>query len=249
MIRALVTAVRTLTSVYIPGTDTGKPANSLPWFPFVGLLLGLVSFGAAILTGALSRSWPGGTALVLVVTGVLLTRGLHLDGLADFADAFWGGRSRERVLEIMKDTRLGAFGVIALACILLAKWVCLTRLVEAGTASWIIPAFVISRFAQAALAALNPYARNDGGTGERFVSDAGAPHLLLSLLSSMAILLLIGCFDTAWLTALAGGFLLVILLGAYFRARIGGVTGDLLGAGSELVEVAVLALGALGLAS
>lgn len=243
MLRGFVTAMRTLTSLPVPGRDADDHARSLPWFPIVGLLLGLATFGIGLLTGLRGGTWPEGTAMLLVLAGVLLTRGLHLDGLADFADAFWGAGSRDKTLAIMKDSRIGVFGGVALVTMLLARWVCLVRLIDIGHAAWIIPGFVVSRHAQVVLAVLNPYAREDGGMGERFVGNARARHLVVATITAAIVLLVVGGFNPRWLAALIAGWILPLLLGAWFRARIGGVTGDLLGACSEIVEVTVLAMG------
>jgi adenosylcobinamide-GDP ribazoletransferase len=240
-IHGLVTAVRTLTWLPVPGHDAASLASALPWFPAVGLLLGAALYGLCALSGA---TWPEGAALAVVAGGTLLTRGLHLDGLADSADGLFGGRTRERILEIMKDSRMGAFGGIAIALALLAKFALVSRLVGLHAPLWIIPAYVTSRTVQAVLAVTQPYARADGMAAP-FLAEARPAHGLLALLVGIAAILSAGRMDVLWLVAFALGLALAMLLGRSFRRRVGGVTGDLIGATSELVEIAVLLYGCL----
>jgi adenosylcobinamide-GDP ribazoletransferase len=236
LLRGLVTAIRTLTWLPAPGRDAACFASALPWFPIVGLLLGSALYGLCLLMGT---AWPEASALAVVAGGALLTRGLHLDGLADSADGLFGGRTRERMLEIMKDSRMGAFGGIAIVLILLAKFVFIARLANLHALSWIIPAFVTSRTVQAVLAVTEPYARPDGTAGP-FLAEAKPVHGLVALLLGMCALLVVGRLDILWLVALALGLALALLLARAFRRRVGGITGDLLGATSELTETAVL---------
>jgi len=246
MLTGLVTALRTLTVLPVPGRDAEKLSSSLPWFPLIGFLVGgslyAVARGGAALAPLL---WPEATAVIVVLGGALLTRGLHLDGLADCADGFWGARDKEKVLAIMKDPRVGAFGVIALVLVLLAKWVCVTRLVAGGGAPWIVAACVISRALQVDLAVAQPYARDGGGTAAPFVQGAGVRHLLLAILAAGLLLAGIGRGNPIYLAAFAAAWLMARVFGAWCRRRVGGITGDLLGAGSELTETAVLLIGSL----
>ena len=129
MMGGLSTAIRTLTILPAPGEPGGKMASSLPWFPLVGGAIGSILLGLMILLEDLaSGHWPGGAAAVVVVAGIILPGALHLDGLADWADGFGGGRDREKTLAIMKDSSTGAFGAVALISVLLLKWVALSHL-------------------------------------------------------------------------------------------------------------------------
>lgn len=242
--------MRTLTVLVVPGRDADRPADAMPWFPVVGALIGLIMFlpawacqvpGKELLQDI--EPWPAGIALVMLAFGVLVTGGLHLDGVGDWADGFFGARKRERVLEIMKDPRVGSFGVIALVLVLLAKWAALTRIVGTeASLNWVIVAAIASRYAQVELAASLPYARAEGGTAGAFVDGAGMRHRVWALL-----LALIGCgvcCGPAGFAALAIAWILIRSFRRYCRSRIGGVTGDLLGAGSELVETTLLMLAA-----
>jgi adenosylcobinamide-GDP ribazoletransferase len=218
----------------------------LPWFSLVGFLLGLMLYGISVMFGLDMRGqWPGGTAVLVLIAGVALTRGLHLDGLADWADGFWGARDKERILQIMKDPHKGSFGVIALVCVILAKWVCLSQIITLGGQKFIVTAMVVSRAMQAMLAATQPYARAGEGTAAAFVREARPAHGIAAVLLGMLLLLVWHGPDWQWPAALVLGMILAGAFGFWCRVRIGGVTGDILGACSELVETSVLALGAI----
>jgi len=208
-------------------------------------LLGGILWGIVRLSYLIPWSlWPEGTAVLVVITGTVLTRGLHLDGLADWADGFWGGKDREDVLKVMKDPRVGTFGSLALVLVLLAKWVFLTRLVAEGTPIWIIAAYIVSRTCQVDLAGPQPYARPEGGIGGAFIRKANLRHAALAAVLAGILLLGVCGLNGTWIATLALGLLISRAFGLRCGARIGGVTGDLLGACSEIVETAVLAVGA-----
>lgn len=243
MFRGLVTALRTLTVVPVPGRDAQRLSSALPWFPAVGGLIGLALYGLACLHAL--RPWAEGWSFAVLVAGAILTGGLHLDGLADWADGFWGARERERVMAIMKDSRLGTFGSTALVCDLLARWVCVARLIGEGRAGWIVAATVIARATQVDMIVAGPYARHEGGTGSAFVESSRPWHAVAALAIAVVLLALIGRGDWRPLAALPPAWLLSRLFLQNCRRRIGGITGDLIGAGNELVEIFVLGLGAL----
>jgi len=239
---ALVTAFRTLTILPVPGKEVSSPASSLPWFPVVGLTLGGLVYAVAMVVDlAASHTWPEVVAFAALAAGVFLTRGLHLDGLSDWADGFGSLADREQMLEIMKDPRAGVFGVTALILSCLGKWVVLVRLWQLRAGLWILAAFVVSRTMQAELAAAFPYARREGGTARAFVEGTKPGHRVGSLVA--AALILYALFALKGLGALALGVLTGELFGLWCMKRLGGVTGDILGACSEFVEFAVLLAG------
>jgi len=233
--RPLITALRTLTRIPVPGTDTANLANALPFFPAVGLFVGTIVAGVMNLLSG----WPEGAGILAMITAVWITRGLHVDGLADVSDALGGGRTRERRLEIMKDPHTGAFGTIAIVCDLLLKAAALAQL--ASHHQWIlaIVPFIVSRTAQVMLAVSLPYARPEGGTAGRFVDQARPLHLILAGITSLAI-----CIALSGLTGfvlLLQGLVLTVLLRVWMKREFGGVTGDLLGATNEVIETGLLA--------
>lgn len=245
MLRGLVTAWRTLTAVPIPGRDTDSPVQALPWFPVVGLVLGTVPALLSMASDILGLVWPLALGTVLVLAGILLTRGLHLDGVADWADGFWGGRDREHTLRIMKDPCVGSFGTIALVIVLLAKWVGYVGLALDGNGwRWIAAAYVLSRTMQVDLACGWNYARPEGGTGAAFIRDAGWRQWFPAF--AVALVMLATLSYDYWrllvFLPLTWGF--TRLFGGWCQRKVGGVTGDLLGAASELIETGVLFVGA-----
>ncbi|MEI8186334.1 MAG: adenosylcobinamide-GDP ribazoletransferase [Chlorobiaceae bacterium] len=244
MLNGLVTAFRTLTVLPVPGKDTDTFSRSFFWFPLVGLLLGLLqaAIGYAVcLTGLNELS-----AALVVLGGIALTRGMHADGLADMADGFWGGRNREAALRIMKDPNVGSFGSIALSGMILLKWIAVVKLLQSGAFGFIVAGILLARLVQVLLASSLPYARTEGGTAHSFVSGAGWPHSITA--SALTLVFLVPplhfslyALAVALIAALAAG----LIIGILSYKKIGGVTGDVLGAGSEVTEVVVWIAGAI----
>nr|Q3ARQ6.1 RecName: Full=Adenosylcobinamide-GDP ribazoletransferase; AltName: Full=Cobalamin synthase; AltName: Full=Cobalamin-5'-phosphate synthase [Chlorobium chlorochromatii CaD3] len=244
MLGGLVTALRTLTILPIPGKDAVTFSHSLYWFPFVGLLLGAL-LAALGYVGSLS-GWHEFAALLVVLGGIVLTRGMHADGLADVADGFWGGRSKEAALRIMKDPTVGSFGALALSGVMLLKWVAVVRLLSFGLFDVVMAGILLARLVQVLLASALPYARREAGTASAFVAGAGAPHAFSALLFTLALLFPFYTENFPTMLWLLGAALVAgSMVGMVSYRKIGGVTGDVLGAGSELTEVAVWITGAL----
>ncbi len=240
LFRGLISALRTLTVLPVPGTDAINMASALPWFPVVGGLLGGVLlclfhlFQCTALAG-----WPEGMTFFLLFSSILLTRGLHLDGLADAADGFFSMTDRERTLAIMKDSRVGTFGVLAIVMILGLKWLAISRLVQHGCVYWMLPAAIGSRTLMAVLANTLPYARREGGCGAPFVDGAKTWHYIAVWLVAIICHLPLGLYMPMILIVTVVS---ALLLGWFYQKRVGGITGDLLGAASELCETILLAL-------
>ncbi|NTW52604.1 MAG: adenosylcobinamide-GDP ribazoletransferase [Chlorobiaceae bacterium] len=240
----LVTALRTLTLLPVPGKDAGRFSSSLYWFPIVGLMIG--AFQALLAWAGTQVGWVELAALLALACGVLLSGGLHADGLADLADGFFGGRNREAALRIMKDPNVGSFGAIALIVVSLSKWVFLLELVRHGAFGMIAAGVMLARMAQVLLAARLPYARAEGGTATAFVEGAGTTHLLIALLSSLLLLMPLVNYDPlkALLLTLSA-IVSASATGLLSWRKIGGVTGDVLGTCSELTELLVWLTAAL----
>jgi adenosylcobinamide-GDP ribazoletransferase len=237
MVKGLVTAIRTLTIIPIPGKDAHQFARALPWFPIVGCLLGGALFATSKLVDmALPERWPEGAAILIVGLGLLLSKGLHLDGLADFADAFGNWHDKKKTLDILKDPHVGAFGVAAVVIVLLLKWICLTKMIASGAHSGIIAAYIVSRTMQVEMAATYPNAREEG-IAAPFMKDVRPYHRIIALASAAWMLLVFQGLPGFFLLAI--GFIICKLLGFWSSKRINGVTGDVLGACSELVETIV----------
>lgn len=244
--KALITTIRTLTILPVPGKDTDDFARSLYWFPVIGLLLGGILYAVTVgIDYACREPWAEGTALLLLLLSILLTRGLHLDGLCDWADGFWGSHDRDGILAIMKDSSIGTFGGAALVCILLAKWVCLVRLIDISSPEWIIAAFAVSRSMQVIVMSAHPYARTEGGTAENFVKGAGNRHRHFALFAAMLIALALCGLRWQPAAAVTTAWVATCLVGQWSQKKIGGVTGDITGTTSEITEALVLATGAI----
>lgn len=216
-------------------------ARSLFWFPWVGAFLGLIFWAVQ---QALAKIFPplAAAALLLAVT-VAATRGLHLDGLADTLDGLGGGRTPEARLAIMKDSRLGAFGAMGLTLVLILKFTLFAGIAAKGRESALILYPILSRWGMVLLAAVSPYARPEGGLGRAMTEGASRGVVLGATLSALALAFIISGIRSLPFLVVVGG--LVLLLSRFFRKTLGGVTGDVLGAANEFLEVAVLAGGLL----
>jgi adenosylcobinamide-GDP ribazoletransferase len=211
-------------------------AASVPLFPVVGALIGLVgAIGYALAVWLGLPPWPA-AALALAIT-IWLTGALHEDGLADVADGFGGGRTREDKLRIMRDPRIGSYGAIALVLALLARAGALAALAAPwAVGAALVAAAAVSRAALPAVMATLRNARPDG-----LAAGAGRPHPLRAaaavLVAALIAIVLLGPAGPAALLAGAAGALGVALLA---RRQIGGYTGDVLGAVQQLAEIGVL---------
>jgi adenosylcobinamide-GDP ribazoletransferase len=170
---------------------------------------------------------------------------MHEDGLADTADGFWGGFTTERRLEIMKDSHIGTYGVIALVLSLLVRWAMFTTLVSNGAIlAPMVAAATLSRTPMVGMMALMPNARRGGLSAS--VGRPGVPVAGLAL--AFALLIALPLAGAASLPVLLATALPAIGLVLVANRKIGGQTGDVLGAGQQLVEIAVLAVLATRLA-
>lgn len=213
-------------------------ARSMAYFPLVGLLIGALAAALHRLSSFVFA--PNVCDLIAILSLIAITGNLHGDGLMDTADGFFSGKPRERILEIMHDSRTGAHGVMAGACLLLAKFVLLGQIEAPMKGMALMAAPVLGRWAQVYGATLYPYVRGKSGTGS-FVSCLGRRELALaSLLSLGAAVLLLG--PVKGMGAAGAVLTTTIFLACFAKRKIGGVTGDVLGALSECAEVAALLL-------
>jgi adenosylcobinamide-GDP ribazoletransferase len=236
--KGFVTAMRTLTIISVPGPESKKFSSSLIWFPVVGLILGFVLFALGkTWTYFFSTDWPGGGAIILLATEVVLTRGLHLDGLADWADSLGGKRDRETRLAIMKDSHIGAFGVIALIMVLFGKWVALKKMLTAGSYIWLLCILIVSRDMMVSLMTTLPYARSDGGIASPFIEEITPLQRIGAHVISIVLCLFYG---PAGFALYSVGWMVTRFLASSFQKDFGGFTGDLLGMTNEFVEMILL---------
>ena len=250
-LRLLFVALQFLTRVPVPRWVGFEPAwlnRSARWFPLVGLFVGAVA--GAVLWAA-SVAFPPAVAVGLSIgASVLLTGGFHEDGLADTADALGGAVSRERALEIMKDSRIGTYGALALIIVLGLKAVVLASMLPALAVPALLLAHTASRAAAVVLIRVLPYAGDIAHAKAKplaqRVSDAGVVVALATVIVVGAVL--VACVPSHGLLVVTG--LVLLIIGTvwsirWLRRRLGGYTGDTLGATQQVTELLVL-LGWLG---
>ncbi|WP_375689186.1 adenosylcobinamide-GDP ribazoletransferase [Pseudooceanicola sp. LIPI14-2-Ac024] len=234
--RDILAALALLSRLPLPRTSEVR--SGAAWaYPLAGVVLGALVAAAA--GGMLLIGLPVSlAALIALAVAVILTGAMHEDGLADVADGFWGGWTRDRRLEIMRDSHIGTYGVTALALSLAARWQALVLILAAGQHwSALIAAAALSRAAMPAVMCALPHARADGlshHVGRPPTSRAVAAAVIAVVLA--VILLPIT-------TALAASLMAALTtagLAALARHKIGGQTGDVLGATQQLAEIAVL---------
>ncbi len=202
------------------------------FFPFVGLLIGLFAY---LVNFLFSKINPDIGAIFTVLALVFITGGLHLDGLSDTCDGFFSNRDKDQVLEIMKDSRVGAFGVISLVLIIILKYVLVANL--AGNA-FIFLVFSLgnSRTVQVFNLTFKRPAR-DSGIGYMFKTSEPGQNTIFGIL---LYIIVASYFDIKILLPLLINFLFMEALAKYSYGKIGGVTGDVFGAMAELGEVVSL---------
>jgi adenosylcobinamide-GDP ribazoletransferase len=233
-------ALTFLTRLPVPPARGGRDADGAPgdlgrsvvWFPVVGALLGAILFGAARALGG--HLAPGLLAVVLVAAHALVTGGLHLDGLADTFDAWGGGRGdRARMLDIMRDSRIGAHGAAALALLLIAKVLAILDLLSRGTLWPLFAAPIVARWAVVPLIVLFPYAR-PSGLGSLFHQQRRLMDLVIATALIVPAAYLLGAPAAR---AAAAALVSALVLALALDRRLGGLTGDVYGAAIEIAEL------------
>jgi adenosylcobinamide-GDP ribazoletransferase len=242
--RLFLTAVQYFTRIPVPawvGHSARQLNEAARWFPAVGIVVGLV--GAAVYAAVAPWSTPWlGLALAFTATA-LLTGAFHEDGLADTVDGLGGGYTRERALEIMKDSRIGTYGALALVLCTAVK---LSALAAApATVPWaLLAGHAVSRWLAVTIIASHDYVRDDDTARARPLAHAiGGPGLAVATVCGLLPLALVG---PAALVGLAAAALARWRLAALFERRLGGYTGDCLGATQQVCEAAFYVGVALG---
>lgn len=233
-------AVHLLSRLPVPGGgDNGHRGAAAAWaYPLAGLVIGGVASAVALLAHWLGLPAPL-TALLCLATTVMITGALHEDGLSDTFDGLWGGWSADQRLKIMKDSHIGAYGMIALFFGLAARWVALWLLFDHGLWAGIaglLAAASLSRAMMPTVMAALPHARQEGLSAH--VGQVARPTALVALGIGLGAALLL----TGWagLGALFWAALITVALASIAKAKIGGQTGDILGATQQLAEIAIL---------
>jgi adenosylcobinamide-GDP ribazoletransferase len=237
MIRRLLIAVQFLTrlpvspSLHSSESDIGKAAA---FFPLVGIIVG---GGAALVFAGLQKILPPpASVLCAVMFATFLTNAFHEDGLADSFDGFGGGWTKDRVLEIMRDSRIGTYGTVALIFLVFGKVMFLSALPAGQIWRWFIVGHVAARWTVLPLCVWLPYARAEG-QGKLVAKQVGVVEVIIGTITLLLILILLPW--PAALAALLVTTLTTLLSGLYYRARLQGITGDCLGATNQLAEIAL----------
>lgn len=239
-LRLLASAIVFLTRVPLPpswSASSGMLAGA-PAFPLVGALLGALVGGTVHLLAQVEPALAA--AAIAVAAELMLTGALHLDGLADSADSL-GAQDRGRALEIMRDHTLGTYGVSAIALDLLTKVAALSTLAHRPLAA--VVALSLSRSIALPIAFVLPYARGEeAGVGYELSERLGWPAALLGI--AIAALIAVVALGAEGVVLLGSALLVATVIAALARRRLGGITGDVLGASIELAATACLLIAA-----
>lgn len=245
-LRLFLTAVQFFTRLPVPawvGHSAQQLEQAARYLPLVGAIVGLLS-AAALYLGA--QMLPLAMAVVLgIAAGILVTGAFHEDGLSDFADGMGGGHSKEKILSIMKDSRVGAYGVIALVLVLLLKYQALLTLCSRHSllfaAAALIAAHSVSRLMAASIMLTQRYIREDDSSRARPAAQLNTASFAVALLTGIAaagLLYVAGATAAAILAAVVAASLMRLYLAWRLQKRLGGYTGDCLGAVQQLSELA-----------
>jgi adenosylcobinamide-GDP ribazoletransferase len=239
--KEMLVAFQFLTRIPLPSISFEADALSraIKFFPLVGLVVGA---GAALLHSLLLPHLSRPLVALIVLTYLVLITGcLHEDGLADVADGFGGGWSRDQILIILRDSRIGSYGATALVLSLLARYVLLVSLPLEHFAAYVISAHVLSRWSSLPLSYFLPSARQNDGQGARIARLTTLSSLIVGSIFTLAIVIL--ALRWSAVAPVLAALLAIVLSGWFYSRKIQGVTGDCFGATNQLTEIAVYLCG------
>jgi len=238
--RHFISAIQFITIIPVGRADTFEPTKMIPYFPIVGLFLGLLTaFFDQLATALWSR--PVASLLDILFLAVL-TGAFHLDGLGDSADGLLGQRSKEKALTIMKDSRLGTMGLVAIVFGLALKWAGIAGL-DANRALLLV---IVPAYARAGMLfgmRFLEYGRPEGGTGIDFFKSKLERTAFWGLTGPVVMSVFLG-WTAFWLNL--SFVALTALLIWYYKRRVGCITGDMLGAMAEILESGLFLLVSVG---
>jgi len=241
-VNELLLAFQFMTRIPISGLprEPRALARAAKFFPVVGLAVGLI--GVAIYRALVARMQPQLVALVLLVYLVLITGALHEDGLADAADGFGGGWTKEKILMIMRDSRIGSFGAVAVTLSLLSRFILISNTPQARLPGFLIASSVLCRWTALPLGFWLPYARDDQGLGGAVAGRMPLGSLLWG--TAFAVLSVAGALGLGSLLPCLIALVITAASGLYFKHHIQGVTGDCFGAANQITEISIYFYGA-----
>ena len=237
--RNLISAIQFITILPLGKAQTFDPPKMVPYFPLVGILLGLL---VAAFDTMVIRLWtPPVAALLDIILLAVLTGAFHIDGLGDTADGLLGSRPRDKALEIMKDSRVGAMGLVAIVFCLGLKWGGIAGL----NAHRSLILIIVPAYARAGILfgmRFLPYGRQDG-TGKPFFDQNLSSKHFWGLILAVGLSLALG-LKAVWLN-LAFAIIIASIL-FFYKKRMGCITGDMLGAMTELAEAGLFLTASMG---
>lgn len=209
------------------------------YFPVVGSIIGGLIYAIHFIL----RSYIGdfAMAVVIILSYLYITGGLHMDGLSDSADGLFSGRSKERILEIMKDSRIGSNGALAMVFVILLKIAFMLEIPNGDVGLILLVMPMISKYTVVFITSISTYAR-PGGMGNWFIGKVKFSDFLFSTVFTIGILLLI---NPSYLLIVGGCGLFGLMFRRFCYKQIDGLTGDTIGALSELTDVAVLVIASI----
>jgi adenosylcobinamide-GDP ribazoletransferase len=238
MINDILLALQFLTIIPLKMTkaDDKSLASSLIYYSLIGFLLGaILAAGLALLMVLNFQKIPA--SIILVVLLIIFTGGLHLDGLSDTFDAFLSRKPREEMLQIMRDSHAGVLGIVAVICVILLKIAILSSLSLTSMTAGLLLMCVSSRWSMVFSIFLFPYARKDG-KAKVFIEGITPRIFIFATITGLACAGLIAKFGGIFVFGISA--LGAYVMGKFINLRLGGVTGDTLGATNEITEIVVL---------
>lgn len=237
----LLVALQFLTILPISITSKVKKESfgrALAWFPFVGALIGL----ALSLSTFLFVILPQAAVAALIVAGsVIITGGIHLDGFADTCDGLYGFTSKERALEIMRDSRIGSMAAAGIVILLILRFSLFLSIPQEVIWKYLVLMAAFARWSQVLACFSSEYARGGEGKGRYFIEYAGLGKLIISGVFILALFILL--LGVKGLALFIASLLPVFALIHYIKVKIKGMTGDTIGAINEVAEATVLLFG------
>ena len=216
--------------------EPGNFRRGALFLPVVGFIIGGIQW---MIYFAVSRVMPTEiTAIVLFLSAAILTGALHIDGLGDTCDGFYAFKGRDRIIEIMKDSRIGTFACIAIVGDILLKAAAYNFILQKGAAEIIIVSVVTGRFSIVFLSLIGKRAK-ESGSGNLFIGNMSRTVVFLSAFIALAINIVLSGYKFT-LISTAAAMAATVLVSRCSESKIGGVTGDLLGANNEVIEILTL---------
>jgi adenosylcobinamide-GDP ribazoletransferase len=231
----------TIIPLKIKNFDSAKFSKAMLYFPIVGLLIGLILAGINNLFLFLGFN-NFIISIILVVALIIITGGMHLDGLSDTFDAIASGKDKETMLSIMRDSHAGVMGILSIICVILLKISFLSSLSYAYKINALMVMCMLSRAAMVFIIFMFPYARSDG-KGKIFSQGVNLKIFIVVIMLSLIFTL--AFYGIKGLILIAVAYLTSFVFARFITRKVGGITGDSLGAAGELTETTVLAALAL----